>query len=125
MFWRCLKSKNLERLYRKPCTISLLMSERIKKVNELMLRETALLVQQMVDVPGGLITLTRADTAPNLYSCKLYYAVYPEEKAEEAKEALEKQIGRIQYALNRKLHMKYVPNIEFIEEPQNELGDPQ
>lgn len=89
-------------------------SRRIEKVNKLLLREVAVLVNELVRRPGILITLTRVDATPNLASVKVYFAVYPENKETHAQKILNESVAKIQHALNKRLYMKHVPKIIFV-----------
>ena len=90
------------------------MSRRIEKLNELFRQEIASLVQEKIEAPEAFITITKVDTADNLYSAKVYFAVFPKEKANNILYLLKKNTKQLQWFLNRKLSMKFVPNIIFL-----------
>ena len=81
-----------------------------------MLREVAVLVNELVRRPGILITLTRTDATPNLASVKVYFVVYPENKRIHVQKILNESVAKIQHTLNKRLYMKHVPRIIFVPE---------
>lgn len=95
------------------------MNPRIKKVNELIKEEVAKVINKDVEVSEALITVTRADTSPDLNQTKVYISVIPEKKAEEAMKELNNQIYDIQQKINKRLNMRPVPRIRFEKEHRN------
>ncbi len=90
------------------------MTERIQKVNELIKQEVASIVKKDVDLPTtSLLTITRAKTSVDLKKSTLYFVVLPKSSQKDILQELEINIYHIQKELNKKLHMKPVPKIEF------------
>ena len=90
------------------------MSERIKKVNELIKQELGQVILETVDFkPGTLVTIVDVDTAPNIRSSKVWLSVMPEKNKEAILNRLNNYINDIQSSLNRRLVMHYVPRIIF------------
>jgi ribosome-binding factor A len=97
------------------------MSERIKKVNEILKRETGMIVEKEVDLPKGVfLTITKVDTARDLKGSKLYVSVFPEDRTGEVLGILSREIYGIQQVLNRRIKIRYVPKIRFLEDKQLE-----
>jgi len=91
------------------------VTERIPQVNELLQQELGAILLRELDVPEGtIVTLTRADAAPNLQQAKIYISVVPEEKAKEVLKLLKKEVYEIQQLLNKRLNMRPVPRIEWV-----------
>lgn len=92
------------------------MSERIKKVNELLKQEINQLLLREVDFQGAMVTIIDVDTSSDLKYAKVKIVVYPEKKTEQVFQTLERNIYDIQQGLNKRLHrnMKYVPKIKFV-----------
>ena len=90
------------------------MSQRIEKVNELIKHELGNILLREVDLPRDiLVTITRTDTSPDLRRSTIYISVLPETKNKEAVEYIKSTLFSIQHALNKKLHMKHIPKVEF------------
>lgn len=93
------------------------MTERVLQVNQLIKKELGQIILKEVDFPENiLVTLTRVETAPNLIQAKAYISVMPQEKARDVLEILKKLIYNLQQKLNKRLRMRPIPRIQFIEE---------
>ena len=93
------------------------MSDRVPRVNQLIKKELGQIILREIDFPENiLITLTRVETAPNLIQAKVYISVMPQEKAEDILGILGKLMYSLQQKLNRRLRMRPIPKIMFIEE---------
>ncbi|MFH1611717.1 MAG: ribosome-binding factor A [bacterium] len=89
------------------------MSERIKKVNELIKQEVNAILLKEVDFGNAIVTITDVDTSSGLKHAKIKIIIYPERLTEEVFQILEKNIYDVQQVLNKRLKMKYVPKIKF------------
>jgi len=89
------------------------MSQRIKRVNELLKHEISQLLLREVDFCDVLVTITEVDTSPDLKHSKIKISALPQEKNELALEIVNKNIFHIQQKLNKKLYMKPIPKIRF------------
>lgn len=90
------------------------MSERIKRVNQLIKEEIAnLLLKEVCFNKDILVTVQSVDTSKDLRYAKVRVSVMPFEKSEEVIKILEKQTPRIQRELNKAIEIKFVPRIEF------------
>jgi ribosome-binding factor A len=95
------------------------VSKRIKKVNQLIKKELSQIILREIEfLPGSLVTLTRIETSPNLIESKVYFSVIPSEKQKNAFSVLNRQIWHIQQLLNKRLRMRPIPKIIFLEEKQ-------
>ncbi len=93
--------------------------ERIPQVNQLIKKELG----QIILREGGfsknvLVTITRVETTRNLIDAKVYISVLPENQSQSILEALNRRIFRIQQLLNKRLRMRPIPKIAFIEEKE-------
>ncbi len=80
-------------------------------------KELGLIILKEVDFPEGvLVTLTRVETPPNLNQAKVYISVMPEEHSPSVLAILEKMVYFLQQTLNKRLKMRPIPKIEFVEE---------
>ena len=95
------------------------MSERIEKVNELIKRELSQIILEEMNFPKeALVTIIKVEAAPNLYSARVYINVIPEKEAKGAFIMLRNNIYNLQQLLNKRLRMRPIPRIEFLQEKQ-------
>jgi len=100
------------------------MSKRIPRVNQLIKKEFSQLLLKEIDLPQDLlITVTRVETVPNLSESKIYISIIPEAQKNKVFYILEKQIYHLQQKLNKRLKMRPMPKIRFLqEEKTNQAG---
>jgi len=89
------------------------MSQRIKKVNELLKHEISQLLLKEIDFSNILVTITNIDTSKDLRQAKIKLSVIPLGKSEDVLKIIKRNIFQLQRELNRKLHMKPLPRIRF------------
>ena len=95
------------------------MNNRIDKVNSLLQHEIGkILLKDFAFSPEVLVSITRVDTSSNMIETKVYVSVFPETKSDGILNALSKSVQDIQYQVNRKLKMRPVPKIRFVEETE-------
>jgi ribosome-binding factor A len=95
------------------------MSNRVEKVNSLLLRELSKIVfRDFAFSPEILVTLTRVEATGNLIEAKVYVSVYPETKADGIVNALQKSVYDVQYKINRTLRQRPIPKIRFVKETE-------
>lgn len=95
------------------------MSKRIERVNSLIQKELGKIILREVELPAGVLaTLTRVETSANLIDAKVYIAVLPSDKIKRVLEILNKIVYELQKILNKRLRMRPIPKIRFIEEKQ-------
>ncbi len=100
------------------------MPKRIERVNELIKREISQILLREIDFPkDALVTVTRAESTPNLIESNVFVSVIPEEKAEPVLRILNRQIFNIQQKVNRGLNMRPIPKIIFRIEKNTEEAD--
>ncbi len=98
-------------------------SPRMRKVNELVREVVADAVTDLKDPRIGFLTITGAETSPDLRHAVVYYSVLgsEEEKADTAM-ALDSARSRIQGVLGRETRMRYTPVLEFKVDPSIDEG---
>ncbi len=86
----------------------------MRKVNELVREVVADAVTDLKDPRIGFVTITGAETSPDLRHAIVYYSVLgsDQEKADTA-EALRSATPRIQGALGAETRLRYTPKLEF------------
>ncbi len=91
------------------------MFSRIDRINELIKETLASIILEEAEVPPGVfLTVVKVDTSKDLRYARVFVSVFPEKKFQRTIELLGKRIYVIQGALNKKLHMKPLPRIEFV-----------
>jgi len=93
--------------------------ERIQQVNQLIKKELGQILLREGDFSKNvLVTITRVDTTRNLIDSRIYISVLPEDQSSRILEILRRRVFGIQQLLNRRLKMRPIPKISFIEEKQ-------
>ena len=104
------------------------MSKRVLKVNSLLQQEISKILLKELEMPeGSLITVTKAEATSDLKEAKIWVSIYPFKKRKKILVNLQKNKGKIQFLLNRKLSMRPLPRINFKiddnEEQANEIEE--
>jgi ribosome-binding factor A len=100
------------------------MSKRIKRVNQLIKKTLSnILLKELDFVKEVIITVTRVNTASDLSKASVFISVIPEEQIKQVMRSLNKNIYHLQQKMNKKLVMKCVPKIIFIEETKTAEAD--
>ena len=90
------------------------MSDRMRRVNAILLPLIASEVEDLKDPRLGFVTVTGVDTSPNLRNSDVYFSVIgTEEEIAATVEALESATPRITYEVGRQVHLKYTPRLHF------------
>ncbi|XOB40261.1 MAG: 30S ribosome-binding factor RbfA [Candidatus Nealsonbacteria bacterium] len=93
------------------------MSKRIKRVNQLIKQEISqILLREIDSLKNTLVTVTRAETTPDLRESKIFLSVIPDENTNKIIKFLNRNIYRLQQKINKRLHMKPVPKIKFVQD---------
>ena len=98
-------------------------SPRMRKVNELVREVVADAVTDLKDPRIGFVTITGAETSPDLRHAVVYYSVMgtDEEKADTA-DALARATPRIQSAIGTETRLRYTPKLTFEVDPSIDQG---
>ena len=98
-------------------------SQRMRKVNELVREVVAEAVLDLKDPRIGFLTITGAETSPDLRHAVVFYSVLgtDEEKAATAA-ALASASPRIQSELGHQTRLRYTPKLEFRVDPSIDHG---
>lgn len=89
------------------------MSERIKRVNELIKQEISKLLCRELDFGNILVTVLAVSVSPDLRQAKVIISILPSEKEKNVQLILKKNIFDLQQILNKRLKMRPVPKICF------------
>ncbi len=99
-------------------------SLRLEKVNELIRREIGSVMLREVEMPkGALATITRVEAESDLKTAKIFLKIFPQQGAKAGLEHIRKRAGAIQHALNRRLAMRFVPQLSFYFDTQKDNPD--
>ncbi len=91
------------------------------QVNSVILKTLGKIILEELDLPKGVFfTLTRVDTVPTLERTEVYFSVFPPDKLDLVEKILSDNIYKIQQSLNKQMHIKRVPKIEFIYDKEEE-----
>ena len=90
------------------------MSKRILKINDLVRATVSdILLKDLSFKDGVFVTIAKVDTTPDLRYTRVFISIFPEKETGYVIKTLEHEIFHIQGKLNKKLHMKPLPKIEF------------
>jgi ribosome-binding factor A len=91
------------------------MSHRILQVNELIRQELGKLLLTEIEFPKNcLATITQVETSKDLRHTKIWLSVIPITYTKKVLEKLNKNVGHLQFLLNKKLTMKPLPRLSFV-----------
>lgn len=86
-------------------------------MGELIKKELCPLIEKEIDRgPGTLITVTGVDVPKDLGVANIKISVYPEKEMPAMLKELEKTKGLFQTILGKKLYIKPVPKLHFVED---------
>ena len=99
--------------------------DRVLRVEELLKREISAILLKDLEIPGlGFITITDVKATRDLQQAKVYVSIYADqEKREHALQQLKSHSREIHQILKPRLHMRYIPNLEFVLDTTAEYGD--
>lgn len=94
-------------------------SRRIEKINELIREELSKIILREFSVEAGVIsTIIRVETDADFKKAKIFVSVFPQEKEKSVINKLNSSAGQIQYFLNKKIRIKFVPRIRFFKDEE-------
>lgn len=88
--------------------------DRLERVNSLLKRELAILLEEKLGDNFGMITVVAVSANRDLSHAKVYLESAPNLKLGGAKAILEKNQGELRRNLGKKLDLKKIPYFEFI-----------
>lgn len=89
------------------------MSDRMVKINELILQQLGEIINREVELPNTFVTITRVTTSTDLKYSTVYISVLPDGEAGKAVHKLNLLAGRLQRELNKKIVLRSIPRLEF------------
>ncbi|MEZ5170139.1 MAG: 30S ribosome-binding factor RbfA [Acidimicrobiia bacterium] len=96
---------------------------RTARVNEVVREALADALERMSDPRLELVTVTGVEVSPDLREAKVFYsALGHSDDAEGTLEALRSAAPALRSSLGRDVQMKYLPRLDFLEDPAIEAG---
>jgi ribosome-binding factor A len=94
------------------------MSRRIPRLNEQLRREVSeILAREVRDPRVGLVIVTGAEVTPDLWVAKIYVQLTGDTaEKEQTLAGLEAAASFVRIALGRRLHLRRIPEIRFLED---------
>ena len=90
------------------------VSHRLEQVNELIRAElTKLMLTEIECPPGFLITVIEVETSKDLRYAKVWISILPDGQTKKILDILTRNIGHLQFLLNKRLSMRPLPRIHF------------
>jgi len=83
------------------------------QINELLRAELAQLIEERLELPGTLITVTRVDCSPDLSYAKISISVLPEKFTGSALEQLRKNTSFFAKILLKKTRLRHIPRLNW------------
>ena len=100
------------------------MSDRMIKVNELILQQLGAIINRVVEMPEAFVTIMKVTTSADLKYATVYVGVMPDSQADHAVHKLNLLSKRLQGELNEKVVLRSVPRLEFrLDKSGNNAGD--
>ncbi len=99
------------------------MSNRMVRVNSLVMREISQIIHTEYQVEAVTITITEVDIMPDLRSGKVFYSVIGgEDQIAEARKFFKRHKGRIKFILGNNVILKYTPDLTYHYDASMERG---
>ncbi|HTX87200.1 MAG TPA: ribosome-binding factor A [Candidatus Nanoarchaeia archaeon] len=83
----------------------------IDRINETLRKEIASIIAEEVEIPGGLVTITRVECDTNFYSARILFSVLPDSLVGTALEKLRKSSGLIAEKLKHRVKIRKIPHL--------------
>ncbi len=97
------------------------MSQRIRRVNEILREAIAVECRNLKDPRIGFLTITGVSASPDLRNASVYFTVIGDEKTVTGTEqALAGAAPRVQSAVAARTRLKYFPRLRFVPDPATE-----
>lgn len=91
------------------------MSNRIIKVNELILQHLGEIINKEVELPPNtLVTIIKVKTSKDLHYAEISLSVFPKEQADYIVYKMNLLAKRLQGILSEKIVLRYSPQLKFI-----------
>jgi ribosome-binding factor A len=90
------------------------MTDRMVKVNELILQQLGTVIAEELEFPEALITILAVDTSPDLKHAKVFISILPDSQVEIVTRKLNNAVKLLQKELAGKISLRSLPRLQFI-----------
>jgi len=95
------------------------MAKRIERVNQLLKEEIDKIILKELEFPKDiLVTITNIESTPNLQQAKVFVSAIPDNRIKDVLKILNGRVFEIQQIINKRLNMRPVPRINFVEDKE-------
>jgi len=95
------------------------MAKRIERVNQLLKEEIDKIILKELEFPKDiLVTITNVESTPNLQQAKVFISAIPDNRIKDVSKILNRRVFEIQQIINKRLNMRPVPRIRFVEDKE-------
>jgi len=95
----------------------------MQKVDQELRKRITEVIQQEIDDPDmDFLSITRVKTTADLQESKVYYSLLNDSQYEKAQRVLDNMKGLIRSLLGKKVHLKILPQLEFIPDESIKLS---
>ena len=89
-------------------------TRRQERLSELYRKVISSFARDRLKLEGGILSITKVEVASGLEHLKVYFSVWPDEKAKDMLQSLKNLKGELRLLLGQKVKTKTVPTVEFI-----------
>lgn len=90
-------------------------SKRIKKINEFLREELAIILLRSVELdPKIMVTISRVETAADLKSARVWLSIIPMTCAQATVKIISQNAAAMQNQLGKKITFKFTPKLQFL-----------
>ena len=89
------------------------MKHRPERASSLIMEELGKLILKEIEIPGALATITEVNVTNDLLRAVVKVSVYPTEKSDAVKKALDQARGTLQHLLMKQMNIRPMPQIFF------------
>ncbi len=91
------------------------MSHRLEQINEVIRVELNRLLLAEIDFPKDcLVTIVSVEVSKDLRHAKVWFSIMPAQLTKDVLNILNRNIGHLQFLLNKKLSLKPLPRLNFV-----------
>lgn len=100
------------------------MSHRIEKVNDLVRDKLAeILAKHLSFKEDVFVSVSKVDTSKDLRYARVFISIFPHNQQDYVFATLKKELYNIQGQLNKRVHLKITPKVEFVHDKSQQNID--
>jgi ribosome-binding factor A len=89
------------------------MNKKVSQINELLREELALLIEEHLELPGVMITVTGVDCSEDLNHARISVSVLPEKYTGTALKSLKKHANAFSKVLMKNTRLRHIPRFDW------------